>query len=106
MTKYLLLFRGADFNEDGEKIKAWDAYIGRLAREGKFISGLPFGPSAKLITGVEKSVLDLNKGSESVSAYIIIRAASLEEAVECGKSAPNLQSGGTVEVRSTIPPVQ
>lgn len=106
MTKYLLLFRGGDINEDAEKIKSWDAYIGRLAREGKFVSGLPFGPMAKLITGPDKSVVDLNKGNDSVSAYIIIRAPSVEEAIECGKSAPNLLSGGTVEVRSTIPPVQ
>ncbi len=106
MTKYLLLFRGGDINEDDEKIKAWDAYIGRLAREGKFISGLPFGPMAKLIMGSDKSVVDLNKGNDSVSAYIMIHAVSLEEAIEYGKSAPNLLNGGTVEVRSTIPPVQ
>lgn len=106
MVKYLLLFRGADFNDDEERVKAWDAYIGRLAREGKFVSGLPFGPSSKLITGAEKLTVDLNKNNDSVSAYIIIRAASLEEAIECGKLAPNLLSGGSVEVRSTIPPVQ
>ena len=106
MTKYLLLFRGGVLEGDEEKIKAWDTYIGRLAREGKFISGLPFGPNAKLITGPGKNVVDLNKVQGSVTAYIIIRANSPEEAVAIGSQAPNLETDGSVEVRSTIPPVQ
>ena len=106
MAKYLLLFRGVDLSESEEKIKEWDAYIGKLAREGKFISGLPFGPGAKLITGTEGAVMDLNKNERSIAAYIIINADSLENAVELAKLAPNLGDGGTVEVRFTIPPVQ
>lgn len=105
MTKYLLLFRGVDLSENEEKIKEWDAYIGKLAREGNFLSGLPFGPSAKLVTGMEGNVMDLTKNEGSIAAYIIIRADSLEDAVELAKKAPILD-GGTVEVRSTIPPVQ
>ncbi len=106
MAKYLLLFRGVDLSESEEKIKEWDAYIGRLAREGKFLSGLPFGPSAKLVTGTEGNVMDLTKNEGSIAAYIIVRADSLDDAVELAKKAPNLSEGGTVEVRSTIPPVQ
>lgn len=106
MTKYLLLFRGGEIDGDEENIKAWDAYIGRLAREGKFVSGLPFGPNAKLVMGPEKNIIDLSKGNGSITAYIIVRATSLDEAVELAKLAPNLLQSGSVEIRSTIPPVQ
>jgi hypothetical protein len=106
MTKYLLLFRDGIQNPENEKIKAWDEFIGRLAREGKFVSGLPFGPNAKVIIGPDKSVSELVSGRGSITGYIMIRSNTLDEALELAKLAPNLKFGGSVEVRSTIPPVQ
>jgi hypothetical protein len=106
MTKYLLLFRDGIQIPDDEKIKAWDTYIGRLAREGKFVSGLPFGPNAKVVSGPEKTVGEFSQIQGAITGYIMIRANSLDEALELAKLAPNLESCGSVEIRSTIPPVQ
>lgn len=106
MTKYLILFRDGESGDREKMIQSWDTYIGRLAREGKFVSGLPFGPNAKLITGPEQKVEDFVQGEGAITGYLIVRANTLEEAVELGKQAPNLLNGGSVEVRSTIPPVQ
>lgn len=106
MTSYLLFFRDGIQESNDEQIKAWDEYIGKIAREGRFVSGLPFGPKAKMITGTEKKVLDFTVDKGAITEYIIIRANTMEEAVEVAKGAPNLQLGGSVEIRSTIPPVQ
>lgn len=109
MTKYLLLFRGGMLGkreQTEEQIKVWDTWIEKLAHEGRFVSGLPFGPNAKVVSGVEKTVTDFFLGVDEVAEYIIIQAASMDEAVEIAKSAPNLQYGGSVEIRSTIPPAQ
>ena len=106
MAKYLLLFRGGESVSDDENIREWDEYIGKLARDGKIISGLPFGPRAKLVIGPEKQIADLNKAQSSINAYIILDAENIEQVLEYAKLAPNIGRGGTVEVRSTIPPVQ
>ncbi len=109
MTKYLLLFRKGFLEKDQpneELLLAWDAWVEKLAHEGRFVSGLPFGPKAKVISGVNKAVTDLHIDTDNVAEYIIIQATSLEEAVEIAKDSPNLQYGGSVEVRSTIPPPQ
>ena len=59
-----------------------------------------------MITGPEKTVSDFHLQSGEVAGYIIIRASTMDELVEIAKSAPNLKYGGSVEIRSTIPPAQ
>ncbi|MEP6846281.1 MAG: YciI family protein, partial [Panacibacter sp.] len=39
---------------------------------------------------------------EMVGGYVIVKAASLEDAVEIAKSCPNLLYGGNVEVRHVM----
>lgn len=107
-TKYLLLFKdglpAADQME--EHMKIWDTWIGELAQKGIFDSGLPFGPQAKVISGPEHTVKDFVLKAGDVNGYIIVHADSMESAIELAKQAPNLSLGGTVEVRSTVPPPQ
>lgn len=108
MTKYLLLFRNGmpEQNEMDNYLRSWDTWIGRIAQEGKFDSGLPFGPKAKVISGKDKIISDFQMKPGDIDGYIIIKAESLEKAIEIAKQSPNLENGGTVEVRSTIPPPQ
>jgi hypothetical protein len=109
MTKYLLLFRKGFLEkteQSEELLLAWDAWVEKLAHEGRFVSGLPFGPKAKVISGVNKAVTDFQPDADAVAEYILIQATSLDEAIEIAKGSPNLQYGGSVEVRSTIPPAQ
>lgn len=109
MTKYLLLFRGGMLGrseQTEEQIKSWDTWVEKLAHEGRFISGLPFGPNAKIVTGPEKVITNFVLGMDDVAEYIVIQATDMDEAVELAKGAPNLQYGGSVEIRSTIPPAQ
>jgi hypothetical protein len=39
---------------------------------------------------------------EMIGGYLIVKANSLEEAVEMAKSCPNLEYGGNVEVRAVM----
>lgn len=87
-------------------MRLWDAWIGKIAQKGIFDSGLPFGPRAKVVSGLEKNVSDYIPKPGDVIGYIMVHANSMEEAVEIAKQAPNLALGGTVEVRSTVPPPQ
>lgn len=108
LVKYLLLFKdGLPKPEDLENhMRLWDTWIGQIAQKGFFDSGLPFGPRAKVIIGPEKSVSDYVQKPGDVNGYVIVRADSMDEAVEIAKQAPNLALGGTVEIRSTVPPPQ
>jgi hypothetical protein len=43
------------------------------------------------------------EAKEMVGGYLIVKANSLDEAVEMAKTCPNLVYGGNVEVRSVMP---
>jgi hypothetical protein len=108
MNEYILIFR----HEDGTKvaspdqIQAWMKqtmdWIGGIAARNKFTSGtgLPFD-EAKVV-GYNKVVTNGPFGDikETIGGFIIVKADSIDEAVEFAKGSPVLQGeGNTVEVR-------
>ena len=108
MDEFILIFR----HEDGSKIaspeqmQAWMKqtmdWIGGIAAQNKFSSGtgLPFD-GAKVVRH-DKTVINGPFGDikETIGGFIIVKADSVEEAVEFAKGSPVLQGeGNTVEVR-------
>jgi hypothetical protein len=108
MDEYALIMR----HEDGtkvaspEEIQQWMKqtmdWIGGIAARNKFVSGtgLPFA-NAKVVNS-KKMVTNGPFGDikETIGGLIIVRATSVEEAVEFAKGCPVLQGdGNTVEVR-------
>jgi hypothetical protein len=108
MDEYILIFR----HEDGTKVaspdqlQAWMKqtmdWIGGIAAQNKFISGagLPFD-GAKVV-GHNNIVTNGPFGDikETIGGFIIVKADSVDEAVEFAKGSPVLQGdGNTVEVR-------
>ena len=108
MEEYALIMR----HEDGrkvaspEQIEAWMKqtmdWIGGIAAQNKFIAGngLPFDDSR--VVGHNNIVTNGPFGDikETLGGYIIVRADSIDEAVEFAKGSPVLQGeGNTVEVR-------
>ena len=104
----MLIFR----HEDGKKvaspeqIQVWMKqtmdWIGGISAQNKFIggNGLPFDDSK--VVWSNKMVTDGPFGEikETIGGYIMVKAASVEEAVEFAKSCPVLQGeGNSVEVR-------
>ena len=105
----MLIFR----HEDGSKVaspeqmQVWMKqtmdWIGSIAAQNKFVggNGLPFD-NAKVV-GYNKVVTNGPFGDikETIGGYVIVKAGSVEEAVEFAKGCPVLQGeGNTVEVRT------
>ncbi len=108
MNEYMLIFR----HEDGKKvaspeqIQTWMKqtmdWIGGIAAQNKFSggNGLPFDEAR--VVKHNKSVTNGPFGDikETIGGYIIVKAGSVDEAVEFAKGCPVLQGeGNTVEVR-------
>jgi hypothetical protein len=108
MDEYILIFRHEDGNKvaSPEQIQVWMKqtmdWIGGIAAQNKFTSGtgLPFD-GAKVV-GHNGVVTNGPFGDikETIGGFIIIKADSVDEAVEFAKGSPVLQGdGNTVEVR-------
>jgi hypothetical protein len=112
MNDFLLIFR-RDANFDAqltptqlqEITKPWQDWMGGLAAQNKLVNS-----GARLATdgSVVKPGNIITNGpyvevKEAIGGFIIIRAATLEEAAELSKNCPILTTGGNVEVRQIVP---
>jgi hypothetical protein len=108
MDEFILIFRHQDGNSvaSPEQIQIWMKqtmdWIGGIAAQNKFSggNGLPF-TDAKVV-GHNNVVTNGPFGEikETIGGYIIVKADSVDEAVEFAKGCPVLQGeGNTVEVR-------
>ena len=108
MDEYILIFR----HEDGKKvaspeqIQVWMKqtmdWIGGIAAQNKFVggNGLPFEDAKTVHHNKVVTNGPFGDIKETIGGYIIVKADSVEEAVEFAKHSPVLQGeGNTVEVR-------
>lgn len=108
MNEFILIFR----HEDGQKVASPEQiqywmqqtreWMGGIAAQHKLVggNGLPFD-EAKVV-GHNNIVTNGPFGDikETIGGYIIVKADSIDEAVEFAKGSPVLQGeGNTVEVR-------
>jgi hypothetical protein len=106
-SEYLFLFRNNAWYQDlapevvEESMHRFTAWADQLVREGKLKSGGPLETNGKTLTSRNR-VIDgpFAESKEAVAGFFVIRAASLEEAVETAKGCPGLDVGQTVEVRA------
>lgn len=108
MEEYVLIMRHQDGNEvaSPEQIQQWMQqtmdWINGIAAQNKFVqgTGLPFNDSC--VVHANKMVTNGPFGAikETVGGFIVVKAESVDEAVEFAKGCPVLQGeGNTVEVR-------
>ena len=108
MEEYALIMRHQDGKKlaTPEQMETWMKqtmdWIGGIAAQNKFVSGtgLPF-EEAKVV-GSNNIVTNGPFGDikETIGGFIIVKAESVDEAVEFAKGSPVLQGeGNTVEVR-------
>jgi hypothetical protein len=108
MDEFMLIFR----HEDGakvaspEQLQTWMKqtmdWIGGIAAQNKFTggNGLPFDDSRVVHHNKVVTNGPFGEIKETIGGYIIVKADSVEEAVEFAKGSPVLQGeGNTVEVR-------
>jgi hypothetical protein len=108
MNEFMLIFRHQDGQKvaSPEEIQAWMKqtmdWIGGIAAQNKFVTGvgLPFDDAR--VVHHNKTVTNGPFGDikETIGGYVVVRAASADEAAEFAKGCPVLQGeGNTVEVR-------
>ena len=108
MEEYVLIMR----HEDGSKIASPEQmqiwmkqtmdWIGGIAAQNKFIggNGLPFEDSKIVWSNNVVTDGPFGEIKETIGGYIIVKAESVEEAVEFAKGSPILQGeGNSIEVR-------
>lgn len=108
MDEFILIFRHEDGGKKAspEQMQIWMQqtmdWIGGIAAQNKFSggNGLPFD-DARVVH--HKNVVTngpFGEIKETIGGYIIVKADSVDEAVEFAKGSPVLQGdGNTVEVR-------
>ena len=110
MKEFMMIFRhqySAAYTPSREEmqqgIKEWQNWIGGIAAQVKFVSTHQLGMDAKILKP-DTTVADgpYAESNEVVGGNIVVKASSLEEAVEMAKGCPILKMGGNVEVRNTI----
>src|ERR1051326_1207048 len=105
MSNFMFLFRGGETPTSPEGMQAqmqkWMNWIQRLRDNGKYIAGDPLEGRGKVISSARKIITDgpFAEGKEVVGGYFLIRAESLDEALELSKDCPIFENGGSVEVR-------
>ena len=105
----MLIFHGGiKSNASPEELQAnmgkWMAWVEKLNKEGRYESGEPLLPGGKLVSGKNKTVTDgpYTEGKELVGGYFVIKADSLDEAVEIAKDCPDFDYGASVQVRPVM----
>ncbi len=115
-SEYLLLFR--NISGDGKYLVSpddmqkampkWQAWIGGIAQKGKLVATNPIDYNGKIVTSKEVKDQPYLVKKELVVGYLILKAATLEEAIEISKTCPIItEYNGSVEVRAMVSfPVQ
>ena len=106
----MLIFHGGQIgNLSPEEMQAhmgrWLGWIEQLSKNGQYVSGEPLLPGGKLVSGpAGKTVTDgpYTEGKEVVGGYIIINAATLDEAATIAQGNPDYNLGGSTQVRQVM----
>lgn len=108
----MLIFKGGDTVWDSKSteeqqthMQGWQQWIGSMAEQGKFIGGERLYPHGSTIHPGGSKVTDrpLAEAKELVGGYLLVKANSLEEAIDMAKGCPGLQWESSVEVREVWP---
>jgi hypothetical protein len=102
-NNYLLLYRGGSMGQSEAEQKAamqeWESWFGKLG-SAVVDGGNPFTASAKTIS--KEGKVSNGTGGPMPSGYSILKANSLDEAVEMSKGCPVLKGGAEIMVFETF----
>ena len=102
MANYLLAYHGGGMPESEEQrakvMAAWGQWFGTLG-PALVDGGNPVGRTSTI--AANGSVSD-GGGANPVSGYSVIKADSMDAAVQMAKGCPLLESGGSIEVAETF----
>lgn len=108
MPNYLFVYRSEPFDfskvspEDMQKsMDRWSAWVSKGFQEGWLVdAGDALMPEGKVVNK-DRVVTDgpFMEAKELVGGYGVIKAASIDEAIVYAKDCPNIDEGGSVEIR-------
>jgi hypothetical protein len=109
MEKFMLIFHGGiKFDASPEELQSnmgkWMAWVDKLHKEGKYVSGEALLPGGKLVSG-KGTATDgpFTEGKELVGGFFVINANTIDEAIaNAQENYPDFQYGGTVQVRPVM----
>lgn len=108
MDEFILIFRHQDGSKiaSPEQMQIWMKqtmdWIGGIAAQNKFSggNGLPFDDARVVTSNNVVTNGPFGEIKETIGGYVIVKADSVDEAVEFAKGCPVLQGeGNSVEVR-------
>ncbi len=108
MKEFILLVR-VPVTYSGEQAKAvnprWEIVLTKWKADDVFVTSFVFPGESYVLSGADRLVKKEPVVTDSLKivSSIILRATSLENAVELAKACPVVEHGGTVEVREIIP---
>jgi len=110
MEKFMLIFQGGGPSQNASpefmqaQMGKWMAWIEKLSKAGKYVSGEPLLPGGKLIKGKSKTVTDgpYTEGKEIVGGYFILNAENYDEVVKLCDDYPDYENGGIIQVRQVM----
>lgn len=110
MNEFLMIFRHVPNGQNAPSpeaiqanVKQWQDWMGGLAKEGKFVSTQRLGINGKTINATELvSDGPYAEVKEIIGGLLIVKADTLDDALEIAKGCPILSTGGSVEVRDMI----
>lgn len=110
---YMFIFRGSRYMRDmspeqmQQSFEKWMAWIVSMKAKGQYLAGEPLEHTpAQVLRGPRgQEVTDgpYTEAKEIVGGYMLIAAASFEEAVTISRDCPGYDNGGCVEVRLVRP---
>ena len=107
----MMLFRfepNHDYQPSPEELaqqrQQWGSFIGNLAIKEKLVSTNQLGSGGKQLHADHtiREGVNISDG-HMLGGNMIVKANTLDEAIEMAKDCPILTMGGTVEVRDIIP---
>lgn len=105
----MLIFQGgikqdASPEELQANMNKWFAWVEKLNKEGRYVSGEALLPGGKLVKSKNvSSDGPYTEGKELVGGFFVLNAANLEEAESIAKNEyPDFEYGGTVQVRPVM----
>ena len=111
MKEFALIFRLkdiSDFRPTPEQMQERMNWLAGIASQSKLVDKgntlLPFAGSAKIVKS-NKEVTDgvYTENKEFVSGYVVVKAKTIDEAVEIAKANPIFdQVGGNIEIREVL----
>src|SRR5262245_38894662 len=108
MEKYMFLFRGGDLSklspkEQEAQMQKWIAWVAKLKKENRYLSGEPLLPGGKTVTS-KRTVTDgpFTESKEVIGGFFIVTAKNIDDAIKLTSDFPDYELGGSIEVREVM----